>query len=145
MAVSVRVIVTHTKPDLDEITAWWQACRFGEKIFPGAKEAYVVFVSERSPGYKGRMPKECEQDGILLLGVGGGQFDEHPNDGKGRKENECAATLMAKALGIEEDPAMERILRFVFNVDTKPCKQPFDLAKMVENMHAKHILTILKW
>lgn len=132
--MEVHTIVTHTKPHLDEIAAWWLLKKFGQE-FPGVKDARIVFVEAGSRDYRDRTAEECEKDGILMLGIGGGRFDEHPNGGNSRKEDECAATLIAKTLGIEDDPALGRILRFVFNVDTKPCKQPFDLAKMVEDMH----------
>lgn len=51
------------------------------------------------------------------LGVEGGSYDEHPNNGQNRKEGECTATLVAKALGIYEHPAWRRLLRYAFWVD----------------------------
>ncbi len=106
------VIETHHQPHFDEILAIWLAEKFGN----------VGFVSKHCPS------------NILLLGEGGGNFDEHPFDGGPRKEGDCCATLVAKALGVDDDPALEKILKFGLNTDLGK-GQPFDLASMVKLLH----------
>ncbi len=106
------VIETHHQPHFDEILAMWLAERFGN----------IGFVSKYCPG------------NILSLGVDGGNFDEHPFDGGPRKEGECCATLVAKALGVADDPALEKILKFGLNTDLGK-GQPFDIAAMVKLFH----------
>lgn len=134
--MEVHTIVTHWKPDIDEITAQWLLKKFGQKMFPGAENARVVFVEAGSQNYRGRTAEECEKDGILMIGVGGGRFDEHPNGGNSRKEDECAATLVAKALGVDENPALGRILQYVARSDLKGHTQPFELAALTKDLNA---------
>lgn len=116
---------THDSPHLDELVAQWLVERFGGE---GFLQKYAA-------------------SGTLTVGIGGGAFDEHPANGNGRKENECAATLIAKALSVDEDPALEGILRFVKRQDLKGGIQPFDLADVVRTMYdIKLPLTeILNW
>lgn len=59
------------------------------------------------------------------LGVGGGCFDEHPTNGQVRKEGECTATLVAKALGLTQDPVWSRLIRYAYWVDQgEPMPRP---------------------
>lgn len=106
---------THKAPHLDEITAKWLIEKFGTE----------EFLDKYAPNR------------ILEIGVGGGPFDEHPTVGDKRKEDECAATLVAKALGVEDDPALEKILNFVATNDLKGGAQPFDLAYLVKLLHCQ--------
>lgn len=102
-------VATHIGPHLDEICAAWLI----------EKNATPEFVQ-----------KYAKKD-IIELGIGGGAFDEHPRDNNGgRKEGECAATLAAKALGIDEDPALELILKYVKTQDLKGGDGPFGLSSL---------------
>lgn len=103
---------THEGPHLDEIATKWLIEKFGDKEF------LDKYVSNR----------------ILEVGIGGGLFDEHPVNSE-RKEGECAATLVAKALGVDDNPALEKILKFVVTHDLKGGAQPFDLASLVKLLH----------
>lgn len=100
---------THELPDLDEVTPKWLIEKFGNK----------EFLDKYAP------------EGKIEVGVGGGPLDEHPTAEDKRKEDECATTLVAKALGVDDDPALEKILRFVLIHDTKGGAQPFDLSYLV--------------
>ncbi len=103
---------THEGPHLDEIVAKWLIEKFGNKEF------LDKYVPNR----------------ILEIGIGGGVFDEHPVNSE-RKEGECAATLVAKALGVDDNPALENILKFVITHDLKGGAQPFDLDYLVKLLH----------
>lgn len=133
-----REIVTHVAPHLDEIVAVWLLRTFGEAKFPGIAKAKVTFWSTGGATPDGRTAAEYEQDGIILVGVGGGRFDEHPTETSARKEGACATTLVAEALGVHEDPALEKILHFVVHNDLKGSSQPFDLPSMVKILHQQH-------
>ncbi len=101
--------ITHNLPDLDEIISKWLIEKFGDK----------KFLDKYAP------------DRVIKVGVGGGLLDEHPTASSERKEDECAATLTAKALGVDKDLALEKILKFVLIHDTKGGAQPFDLSYLV--------------
>lgn len=133
----IKKVVTHQFPHLDEITAIWLLKKFGEKVFPGVAEALVEYLANGGETPDGRSAQEYEQEGTLFIGVGGGRFDEHPRaNGNGeKKENECAATLVAKALGIADDPALEQILKYALRTDLKGESQILDLASLVKLLH----------
>lgn len=130
-----KAIVTHRRPHVDEICAIWFLRRFGEEKFPGASQAKMVFEGAGGEDLYGFSGDEFEAEGIILIGVGGGKFDEHPGVKTFGKQDECASTLVVKELGIENEPALERILRFVKASDLKAGNQPFDLANLVKIMH----------
>jgi len=111
------VVESHDNMHFDEITALFLAEKFASHEF---------------------FDRYCP-DGILRLGVEGGPFDEHPVNGEPLKSgNECCTTLIAKALGVIDDPALEKIIRFVINTDLKGAGQPFDLASVVKQLYQKN-------
>ena len=133
-----HTIATHDDPHLDEIAAIWLLRRHGEEKFPGVSEARITIWETGGPVPDG-MAEACDMEGVLAVGTGWvGPFDEHPSPGNGGKPGECAATLVAKALGLEDDPALEPILRYVLNSDTKGSSNPFDLASLVKVMHQQY-------
>ncbi len=136
--MAFHTILTHEGPHLDEITAIWLLRRFGEKKFPGIGTAKVVYTGAGGGIPGGQTPEECERDGVLCIGVGGGRFDEHPTTDGGRKQDECAATLVAGAIGVAGDPALGRILKYVVKNDLKGVGQPFDLAYLVKALHQQY-------
>lgn len=74
--------------------------------------------------------------GRIELGIGGGPFDEHDNEGKEKKEKgQCAMSLMAKALGVESKPRWKKILKFVNLNDSGGSRNPRDIATLLKNMH----------
>lgn len=118
-----RKIYTHQRPDLDSRTAAWLLKKFGDAKLPGISNATIYYVSDAS-----EIPKE---EGIIAVDIGGGPFDHHPTS---LNPDECATTLVAKALGINEDPALEKILKFVLSSDTKGGNNPFDIAYILKQM-----------
>lgn len=130
-----HTIVTHKSPHLDEIAAIWFFRRFGERQFPGINTAKVDFWSTGGESPDGRPAEDYEREGVLLVGIGGGRFDEHSTIERERKEGECSATLVAKALGIDDEPFLERILKFIINRDLNGTGHPFDIASIVKVLH----------
>lgn len=102
---------THQAPHLDEICAKWLIEKFGNKKF------FEKYAPER----------------VIKIGVEGGVFDEHPKFAGQRKKDECAATLVAKALGVSEDPCLKEILEFVRTHDLKT--GPFEVGDIVNLIH----------
>jgi len=131
-------LLTHERPHLDEIVAIWLLRKFGEQKFPGAATAKVSFTSVRKLNEAGLKPDDYDARGILLLGIGGGRFDEHPTLEEGRKAGDCATTLVAKELGISDDPALAKILRFVRAADVEGNASPFDISYVVKLLHARY-------
>lgn len=136
MTKQIKIIVTHPRPHLDEIAAIWLFKKFGESLFPGIRYAEIQYWGEEK--IKKYPLEECAKQGILLVGIGGGRFDEHPTIENGRRENECAATLTARILGLDEDPLLERILEFTRKTDLKSAPHPFDLAFLVNLRNKQH-------
>ena len=136
--MQIDTIVTHHRPHLDEIVAIWLLRKFGEEKFPGINSAKIVYVDAGSGPRNGMKEDEWEAKGMLPVGVWGGCFDEHPTAGTERKEKECAATLVAKVLGVEDDPALEKILKFVTNDDLNASSSPFDLSYVVKLLNQQH-------
>ena len=130
-----HTILTHRRTHLDEICAILMLKMCGEKQFPGIGNAKVVFEGAGGEEVHGCSAEDWESQGVVCIGVGGGRFDEHPGPGVPKKNGECASTLVAKALGIDNDPAWEKILQFVKNSDLKASGGPFDLAQMIKAAH----------
>ncbi len=131
-------ILTHERPHLDEIVAIWLLRRFGEQRFPGISTARVEFTSIRRLAEAGRKPEDYEAEGTVLVGIGGGRFDEHPTLDEGRKAGDCATTLVARELGVSDDPSLAKILRFVRAADVEGNASPFDISYVVKLLHNRY-------
>lgn len=135
---AVRV-VTHERPHLDEIFAFWLLRKYGEKFFPGISSAQLEFVQN---GPNLQLP-----DNVIALGVGGGMFDEHPSHNGERKREECAATLVAKFLGVDKLPELQTLLRLVYNDDVKGAGYPLDISKLSKLMFEQRVpsVNVVSW
>ena len=133
-----EAIATHRRTHPDELGAIWLVKKFGEKKYPGISTAEVIYwdAGPRTPD--GRTPEEYEQEGVLPIGVGGGRLDEHPFLNRPRKEGECAFTLVAKDLGVQDDPAIQQLSEYLVNNDLRGTRQPLDFANFVNVLHRKH-------
>jgi hypothetical protein len=136
--VVFKSILTHERPHLDEIVAIWLLRKFGEQRFPGISTAEVTFTSIRKLAEAGLKPEDYEARGTLLLGIGGGRFDEHPTLEEGRKTGDCATTLVAKEVDVSDDPSLAKILRFVRAADVEGNASPFDISYVVKLLHARY-------
>ena len=86
---------SHFNRHFDELLAGWLIIKFGD----------IGFIEKYA------------EDEIITLGTGEGIFDEHPKVNELQRQNECSATLVAKALGIRERPELKRLLDFALNRD----------------------------
>lgn len=121
----IRQVITHIKPHIDELVAIFLLQLFGEKLFPGINKAEINFLANR----KITNGDDFLKDGTLFVGMGSGMFDEHGKECK----KETAATLVAKYLGVENDPRVKSLLDYTINVDTKSNGHPYDLANMLKD------------
>lgn len=115
---AVTLIVTHLKPHFDEWVAILLLRAFGEKFFPGIAKAQIVYRDAGSTPDGGMTAEDAEAAGILAVGVWGGRFDEHATEDRERRREDCAATLVAKFLGVENDPGLEPILKYILARDS---------------------------
>ncbi len=131
----INRIVTHVSPHLDEIFAIWLLRRYGEEQFPGVAEAPIVYWTA---GMESRTWGDYWNSGTLLIGVGGGPFDEHPGDGEARKKNKTATSLVAEYLGLAEVEAFMQLMQYVVKNDLQGSKNAFELGRMVTMLHNEH-------
>ncbi|MFM2357531.1 MAG: hypothetical protein RJA61_268, partial [Candidatus Parcubacteria bacterium] len=114
----VCAIGIHRRPHFDEIIAIFILRLYGEEKYPGISEAKIkVFAGEED--LEGKTSDQWLAEGVLLVGFGGGSLDEHPNADGGAKENECAATLVAKDLGVEKEEELRLILEDALIFDSQ--------------------------
>lgn len=128
----VTTFVTHKMPHIDEVVAYALLCTYGEKMFPGIKSAKVEFWDAGNKTPDGRTWQQwLRDDGYLIVGCGGGCFDEHPTNNTDRKDEHCAATLVAEYLGVHKKDELQAILKYALSNDTKGSTNQFDLASLV--------------
>lgn len=133
-----RTIATHKDPHWDEIVAICLLKKFGDEKFPGITKARTVYWESGVKTPDGRSIEEWERDGVLVVGLAESRFDEHIKDGDETNKGECAATLVARYLEIEDDPALEKILKYSTAVDTKSVAGPFDISYIIKLLHQKY-------
>jgi len=135
MSQQIRAIATHVRPHLDEIVAIWLLIKFGADKYPGVAEAAIEYWTNGGNAPDGRSAEGYEAEGYLLVGTGGGRFDEHGRNGDKSKQGDCAATLVAKDLGIDQDPILVKILKFTLTNDLHGTSHPFDISAISKAMH----------
>ncbi len=143
----IHTIVTHHRPHLDEIVAIFLLLFYGDKTFPGIRTAKFIFWDAGSAPPDGRTAAEWEEKGYLCIGVGHGRFDEHPTPDRPRLEDECAASLVAKAIKCTKRPDLRDLIAYATENDTQGNVQkagapgkpsPFMLASIVGWMNSAH-------
>ncbi len=128
--------VTHQRPHLDEIVAIWQLRKWGDKKFLGIAKAQLVTWSEGNESPDGRSLDEWEKDGFIVIGAGGkGRFNHHPHKEYGEV---CSATLVAKYLEIDDDPALTQILAYTLKSDLGKSDGVMDLASCVKYLNTQY-------
>lgn len=143
----INRIVTHFRPHADELIAIILFKNFpeGEEKFEGVSNAKIEFLST------GKLPEgKTYKDfpDTIFLGVGGGPFDEHETELKERSEGEVCATLVAKALGLENRSELQAILDIVKKEDLDGAKEKDSLSVMIKFLHScfkDDYETIYKW
>lgn len=139
----MKKVVVHVKLHLDELVAMWLLLCWGQEAFPGIETAEMETSGIGGDTSDGRPAEEWEREGVLYIGTGRGRFDEHREG----CEDKCCALLVAEALGIEDDPALIKLLEFTTKEDAKGENNPLGLASIIKAMHrnGKSVREILKW
>jgi hypothetical protein len=109
-------IITHVWPHLDEIVAIRLLKKHGEKKFPGISKAAVIY-SGTGANPENKTWDEHMNEGTLVIGIGGGPFDEHPTINEERKQGKSACLLVAEALNLQNDPIYRRLIELVTEAD----------------------------
>lgn len=107
--IHVKEIVIHSNPDLDAICSYMIARYIAPSLFPGIKKAPISFVSQGPPP-NGKTAEELEKEGYLAFDVWEGRFDHHPHD---KLQEKSASQLVAEYCGVEDDPALIKLLAYV--------------------------------
>jgi hypothetical protein len=124
---------------LDDIEALWLARKFGAREFVFANPLDFSFDGVGGTLYRDVSADIHEQNGILLIGVGAGEFDEHPGPDSEGEAGESASSLMAKRLGVENDPALRRILDFTRGRDAGTLSGHwFDIHQLAKDLHYRY-------
>lgn len=132
-------IMIQKNPRLDALAAVWllQNTEAGEKRYPGVGEAQIEFWDTGTMSPDGKTWQEYLKEGTLLIGVGGGPFDEHPSKDFGdRKAKKLSATmLVAIDLGLEKHQLFKQLVAMVTQNDQNPVDHKDALSNIVKIMH----------
>lgn len=138
MPQSISKIITHNQPHLDELVAIFLLKQYGERLFPGIRRAAIEFCRPESPAQGGKTAEEYEREGILLVGIGGGRFDEHATPGKERDVGKCATSLVAEAIKCSRRAELQSLIRYTTSNDLGGKVAGFELAEGVRVMNRLH-------
>src|SRR3989344_5239567 len=113
----ITEIVTHGSPaHQDEVVAYILLREHGEAKLPGVSMAIFRCLTE-----KDSLEELSGREDVVLLGLGAAFrtpandhriFDEHVVDGNGPNKDECAATLAAQFLGLDQKFEWRQILKY---------------------------------
>lgn len=132
-----HTIIAFKQLQPDTIVAIILLKKFGEAKFPGISEAKVKYVSEPVK----QSGDELEKEGIICLDMGQGRFDHHRQTRSA--ERFSVSDLVARALKIADDPALEKILTYARRDDlegkgiisTDPIDRAFGMSGLIQNLN----------
>jgi hypothetical protein len=122
------VIGTHTRPDLDAIAAIWLWQNYGDE--KAKKSVVAVFLTE---GDRALITPQLM--GVTLFDRGKGEFDHHRNN----QIAETTASIVARKLGVSENPEIKRLLGKVQRSDLQGESLPFDASDLIKCMQRLEI------
>lgn len=102
--MNYHTIALPTRPQPDTIVAIFLLKKFGEKSFPGISTAKYQIIPVLSSG---KTWDDFNNEGYLLIDVGGGLFDHH-----GKPNQTTATLLVSEYLKIEQNPALKKLLDY---------------------------------
>ena len=115
---AVHTIGLHPGEHADEYAARFllQETPYGEQFFPGVSEAKIKYVE--TDIFEEGAAKKLLRQGTLLIGRGGGPFDDHA---PGNEEESCTS-LVAKYLGISQHPSYKKLIEEITAADNGKVK-----------------------
>lgn len=136
MNFSYIALPTRSQPDT--IVAIFLLKTYGKEVFPGIERSRYKIVSQLE---KDKTEKEYMQEGCVLVDIGGGIFDHH-----NKPEKTTASELVAKALGIQNEPAISKLLAYAKRDDfygkgtqsDDPLDKAFGLSGLIAAMNKTH-------
>jgi len=83
--------------------------------------------------------QQYADEGIILIGVGGSPYDEHPSPdfGDRKAKGESSMSLVAKDLGISNDPRYREVIKIVTRGDLEGTKVD-QIAARVKSIHRQN-------
>ncbi|MDP1709329.1 MAG: hypothetical protein Q8L21_00375 [Candidatus Komeilibacteria bacterium] len=110
----VKKIIMFPKIQPDTTIALFLLREFGEEQFPGVPAAEVDFWTKIP---EGTSPASWEQEGILLLDMGGGKFDHHNKRSDGQKTS--LSEVVATELGVRKNETLTKLLAYAHRDDVE--------------------------
>ena len=113
-----------------EITVEGKKLLVGYHPNPHADEILCVELIEEFG--TGDFVRRYIKDGIILVGIGGGAFDDHTD----RREGHVASAAMkvAKALNKVQHPEVAAIIKHVHGIDSRGGDTPFGICQLIKEM-----------
>lgn len=139
--IPVEAVVIFPKIQADTCVALYILARFGKEAFPGIDVAPVLFWSSLP---EGKNPDQLlAEEHILTIDLGGGLFDHHMANAASGKREDCASTLIAKYLGIDQNNALKKCLAWAKRDDLEgkgtisddPLDRAFGLSGLMMNLN----------
>ena len=139
---AIHTIALFPKIQADTASAVYLIQQFGENLFPGAAKANLVFWSGLP---EGKTPAMLKDEGFLLLDLGG-ELDHHLVNARNGKRADCLTTLVAKHLGLENHPALQKLLAWTKRDDldgkgtisADPIDRAFGLSGIIMNLNREY-------
>ncbi len=131
-------IVMLPRLQVDAVVACFFLKYFGERRFPGIKDAEYLFWVDLPPG---KNAADLEKEEYVLLDMGGGAFDHHKTQNEVREK--CVSEMMAEYLGVAQDPAVRKLLQYARRDDIEgrgtlsrdPIDRAFGLSGLLNNLN----------
>jgi hypothetical protein len=126
----VSKIIFPNKPHLDPIAAYWVLLNYGHEQFPGIKKAgLAVWKAGKTP--EPQTLTQWQNEGVITFDIEGGTFDHHGT-------NKCTTLLVAEKLGIEQQPELQTLLRYIQEDDSAGLHNNFgDLAGIIKCLYKR--------
>jgi hypothetical protein len=133
----VHYIATHPSMHLDEILTIWLARNMpvANRVFPGISTAKVVFWGLGSQTPDGKPAVVWEAKGYYMIGVGGGDGNEHATKKRGRQKGESATSLFIRKIGLENSPWLALAEQFITNEDLHGGSGGLSIPSLVKEMN----------
>ncbi len=135
--MNIKNILFPSRPQADTLLSIFLLRKFGEKMFPGVSTADITFSAHMSADVD---TNALLEQGTLALDIGGGELDHH------NKEKVTLSELVARKLGMDRDPALEKIVEYVRRDDMygkgtiskDPIDRAFGLSGLLTNLNKVH-------
>ncbi len=130
-----HTILLPVMPQPDTIAAIFLLKKFGQDAYPGIREA-VVEIRQMLP--EDKTSEILEQEGYVLIDIGGGRFDHH-----NQRDKTTATQLVATHLGVLDDPALVKIFEYTRRddmfgkgtVSEDPIDRAFGLSALIQHLN----------